>query len=79
MRLRPRLVVPVAAVSLVTMPLTAVWFLLVGGLLLAGSAIVAATRRDPCAKAATLGTGASIAGGLLAGPAVYLLMALVST
>lgn len=79
MVLRPRLVLPTAVVSLLTMPLTAVWFLLLGWLLVAASAVAAATRRSPDAQAATLGTGVSVAAGLLVGPAVYLLMALVST
>lgn len=46
---------------------------------MAGSAVAAATRRSPDAQAATLGTGVSLAAGLLVGPAVYLLMAVVST
>lgn len=77
--MRPRLVAATALVSLLTMPLTAVWFLLLGSLLMAGSAVAAATRRSPDAQAATLGTGVSVAAGLLVGPAVYLLMAVVST
>lgn len=79
MVLRRELVLPVGAVSLLTMPLTAVWFLLLGSLLLAVSAVAAATRRSPDAQAAALSTGASLAAGLLVGPAVYLLMALVSS
>jgi hypothetical protein len=77
--MRPRLVVATALVSLLTMPLTAVWFMLLGGLLMAASAAAAATRRSPDAQVATLGTGVSIAAGLLAGPAVYLLLALLTT
>jgi hypothetical protein len=67
-----------AVLSLLTMPLTAVWFLWLGSLLLMASAIVASTRRDLDAQAATLGTGVSVAAGLLVGTVVYLLLALLS-
>ena len=79
MVLRRHLIVAVGAVSLLTMPLTAIWFLFLGLLLVMASAVVAATRRTPQAQASTLGTGLSIAAGMLVGPAVYLLMALASS
>ena len=67
-----------AVLSLLTMPLTAVWFLWLGSLLLMATAVVAATRRDVDAQAAVLGTGVSVAAGLLVGTVVYLLLALLS-
>lgn len=79
MVLRRHLIVVMGAVSLLTMPLTAIWFLFLGCLLLMASAVVAATRPTSEAQATTLGTGISVAAGLLVGPAVYLGMALAST
>src|SRR5918998_1107601 len=76
--LRPRLLGAMAVLSLLTMPLTAVWFLWLGSLLLMASAIVASTRRDLDAQASALGTGVSVAAGLLVGTVVYLLLALLS-
>lgn len=78
MVLRRHLMVAVGAVSLLTMPLTAIWFLFLGSLLVMASAVRAATRRTPEDRAATLGTGLSVAAGMLVGPAVYLTMALAS-
>ena len=79
MVLRPNLTVAMGAVSLLTMPLTAIWFLFLGLLLVMASAVVAATRRTPQDQASTLGTGLSVAAGMLVGPTVYLLMALASS
>lgn len=78
MALRRHLMIAVGAVSLLTMPLTAIWFLFLGSLLVMASAVLAATRRTPGGRAATLGTGLSVAAGMLVGPAVYLTMALAS-
>src|SRR5918998_4322262 len=71
--LRPRLLAAMAVLSLLTMPLTAVWFLWLGSLLLMASAIVASPRRGLDAQAATLGTRVSVAARLLVGTGVYLL------
>ncbi len=61
-----------ALVSVVTMPLTAVWFLLVGGALVVAGLLPAAARNS-----ARVG-GASLVGfGLLVGPAIYLSLAAV--
>ena len=62
----------VALVSTVTMPLTALWFLLIGGaLLIAGLLPLALGRR------AAVGTTAFIGLGLLVGPAIYLGLAVL--
>jgi hypothetical protein len=61
-----------AAVSVVTMPLTAMWFLLVGGVLLVAGLARAAVTARPC-----LGLAGSVGLGLLVGPAIYVALALV--
>jgi hypothetical protein len=75
---RPRLVVPLAALSLVTMPLTAVWFLLVAELVLVATLILAAVRGRTPAGDRGLARGFSIGLGLLAGPAVYFGLAVIA-
>ena len=65
---------PTAVVSLLTMPLTAVWFLQLGFLVLMVTAAVAATKPEPVKQQRTLQTGGSVVGGLLVGPGVYLLL-----
>jgi hypothetical protein len=65
---------PTAVVSLLTMPLTAVWFLLLGFLVLVVAAAAAATKPEAVKQQRTLQTGGNVAGGLLVGPAVYLLL-----
>jgi hypothetical protein len=65
-------VAPTAAVSLATMPITAIWFVLLApivGFFGAGAAMVA---RLPSTKDHTVTTAASLSFGLLAGPLVYL-------
>ncbi|WP_229023064.1 hypothetical protein [Actinomarinicola tropica] len=60
----------VALVSVVTSPLTAIWFLLLGPLaLVVGAAVAAAT---PARAGDVLGRSAAVAMGLLAGPLLYL-------
>jgi hypothetical protein len=61
-----RAVVIAALVSVVTMPLTAVWFLLAGGVLLLAGLVPAALGRT-----STVGPAAFVGLGLLAGPAIY--------
>jgi hypothetical protein len=61
-----------ALVSVVTMPLTAVWFLLVGGALLIAGLLPAAFRPSGEVGAASL-----VGLGLLVGPAIYLCLAAV--
>jgi hypothetical protein len=63
-------VVIAALVSVVTMPLTAMWFLVVGGVLLVGGLVPAALRRT-----STPGAAVYVGLGLLVGPAVYLSLA----
>jgi hypothetical protein len=65
---------PTAVMSLLTIPLTAVWFLQLGFLVLMVTAAVAATKAEPVKQQRTLQTGGNVAGGLLVGPAVYLLL-----
>ena len=55
-----------AAVSLVTMPLTAMWFLLVGGVLLVAGLVATIVKGR-----ADLGLAGSAGLGLLVGPTVY--------
>jgi hypothetical protein len=56
-----------AVVSVVTMPITAMWFLLIGGALLVAGLVPAVFRGS-----SRLG-GASLVGlGLLVGPAIYI-------
>ncbi len=69
-----RFFAPTAVVSLLTMPLTAVWFLQLGFLVLMVTAAVATTKPEPVKQQRTLQTGGNVAGGLLVGPAVYLLL-----
>ncbi len=66
--------VPAAVVSLVTMPLTAVWFLQLGFVILMVTAALAAAKRDPVEQQRTLRTGGNVAAGLLVGPGIYLLL-----
>ncbi len=76
---RPRRVawwyfVPAVVVSLLTMPLTAVWFLQLGFLVLMVTAAVAGTQPEPVKQQRILLTAGNVAGGLLVGPGVYLLL-----
>ncbi|HEX6569644.1 MAG TPA: hypothetical protein VF015_10775 [Acidimicrobiales bacterium] len=71
-------VLALAALSVLTMPITAIWFLLLGGATLLAGAVAAALRRTPGDRAATLCTVASVAIGVLVGPAVYLSLALLT-
>ena len=59
-----------AVISIVTMPLTAIWFMVVGGAMVAVSAAVAAVKRSPA-----LGAAGFVGLGLLVGPAVYVSLA----
>ncbi len=73
---------PVAAVvgvvSLITMPITAMWFLALGPLSLVGGAIAAASTRSQRRATDILATTAGVGIGLLAGPALYLTLAVVT-
>jgi hypothetical protein len=81
---RPRITIawpillPVAAVSLVTMPLTAIWFLLLGLVALVISFIFSAVQASPRQRERTLSVGGSSGLGLLVGPLVYLTLAVVT-
>jgi hypothetical protein len=68
---------PAAALSILTSPLTAVWFLLFGFLGLVVTAVVAARRADLGRRADAVTVGASLSLGVLVGPAMYLALALV--
>lgn len=61
-----------ALVSVVTMPLTAVWFLLVGGVLLLAGLVPAALGRT-----SEVGLSALVGLGLLVGPAIYISLAVL--
>lgn len=65
------------ALSILTMPLTAVWFVFVGFAVMAVCAAWAATRRDEQQRSDILGKGAALGTGLLLGPAVYLALAVL--
>jgi hypothetical protein len=56
------------------MPLTAVWFLQLGFLVLMVTAAVAGTQPEPVKTQRILLAGGNVAGGLLVGPGVYLLL-----
>jgi hypothetical protein len=75
--LRWSTVVPIAVVSIVTMPITAMWFLLLAPLVGVLGAAAAAFARSASAKDRDVSRAASISVGLLAGPIVYLALALV--
>jgi hypothetical protein len=61
-----------AVVSVVTMPITAMWFLLIGGVLLVAGLLPAARRSRP-----TIGAASLVGLGLLVGPAIYIALALL--
>jgi hypothetical protein len=66
-----------AALSLITSPLTAVWFLLLGPVVMMLSAIVAAVARTSVdQRERVLRVGSSVGVGLLAGPLLYIALAL---
>ena len=71
--------VPIGLVSVLTMPLTAIWFAFIGSATLVAAAIAAAAA-DTCPVASSrLRTGGSIAIGMLAGPSIYLVLAVLSS
>jgi multisubunit Na+/H+ antiporter MnhG subunit len=73
----PKVLALAAALSLITSPVTAVWFLLLGPLvmmLLAMAAAVSRTSLDQGER--VLRIGASVGVGLLAGPLLYITLAL---
>ena len=61
-----------AVVSVVTMPITAMWFLLIGGVLLVAGLLPATVRHAP-----SLGAASLVGLGLLLGPVIYIGLALV--
>ena len=66
-----------AVLSLITSPLTAVWFLLLGPIVMMLSAIVAAVLRTSLdQRERVLRIGASVGVGLLVGPLLYIALAL---
>ena len=73
-----RLFVPFALLSLLTMPLTAVWFTFLGFFTFATAAAYASTQRSFEDSMRALRSGASIGAALLVGPAVYVSLALVT-
>lgn len=77
-RLRRPLVVGTALVSLLTMPITAIWFLLLAPIVAVVGAVLATAVRSHGGKERILVTAASVAVGLLAGPLVYLGLALIT-
>ena len=67
-----RVLAVAAVVSVVTMPLTTMWFLLIGGVLL-----VVGLLPRALGSATSIGTAAIVGLGLLVGPAVYISLALL--
>jgi len=56
------------------MPLTAVWFLQLGFLVLMVTSAVAWMQPEPVKQRRILQAGGNVSGGLLVGPGVYLLL-----
>ncbi len=74
----PKVLALAAVLSLLTSPVTAIWFLLIAPLVLALSAIVAFLARSSLDRSErALRLGLSVGVGLLVGPAVYIGLALV--
>src|SRR5690606_26631475 len=67
-----------AAISVASMPLTAIWFLLLAPVALVVGAVAAALARSPRRQEAVLGLSGGIGLGMLAGPIVYLTLALAT-
>lgn len=68
-----RMLVPAAALSLVTMPFTGIWFLALGGVVMVVAGFLAAFRQpEPASGLGSTGLG------LLLGPAVYLALAVIA-
>jgi hypothetical protein len=67
-----RIFVVAAVVSVVTMPITTMWFLLIGGALLVAGLVPATFRTAPRVGALSL-----VGLGLLIGPAIYIGLAVV--
>lgn len=78
MHLDRRALVIAGAVSIVTMPITAVWFLLIGFLTFIGTAMYALLPSQRSRTAQVLSTGGSVGLGLLIGPTIYLGIALLT-
>lgn len=75
---RGRVAAASAAISLASMPLTAIWFLLLGAMALVVGAITAALAPSPQRQGQILGLAGGIGVGMLAGPILYLTLALVT-
>jgi hypothetical protein len=76
--IRWTLMAVVGLVSVVTMPITAVWFLMLAPLSLVAAAVGAALARSSRQSGAVRSIGASVAAGLIIGPALYLTLAVVA-
>jgi hypothetical protein len=76
--IRPRLLASFAVLSLLTMPLTAIWFLLLAEIVFVVTGVAAVVQGRTPAGDRALACGFSVGLGLLAGPAVYLALAVVS-
>jgi len=72
------LYVGLAAVSVVTMPITAIWFVALGWLVAMVSCAVALVPRSDATRTRIVLTGFALAGGIFTGPTIYLGMALPS-
>jgi hypothetical protein len=73
------LFVATATISVLTMPLTAIWFLMLGWLVALGSCAIALVPRSDALRTRIALTGFAIGGGLSLGPAIYLGLALLRT
>ena len=76
--LRTRSFLVAAVVSVVTMPLTAIWFLLLGTATVALAPLVAVARRSSSDRERTLVGGVGLGAGLLVGPLIYLGLAFLT-
>jgi hypothetical protein len=66
-----------ATLSVLTMPITAIWFVLLGPLVAIVSSAVALVPRSDVRRTRIVLTGGAVAGGLWVGPAIYLGLALL--
>ena len=76
--MRTRTFVVAAVVSVVTVPLTAIWFLLLGTATVALAPVVAVARRSSSDRERALVGGVGLGAGLLVGPAIYIGLALLT-
>jgi hypothetical protein len=74
---RRRLFVIAAIGSVVTMPLTAIWFLVFGLAMVGASPLVAVAQRSSSSRESMVAWLLSVGSGLLVGPLIYVGLALI--